>query len=47
MDNDNWLKNVYIKEVNGKLAVSVKPVIVTKIQLPKGKVPQGGGTLPE
>lgn len=46
-DNDNWLKNVYVKEVNGKLTVNTRPVIATKIKLPGGKIPQGGGTLPE
>ncbi|MGE4266619.1 MAG: FAD-binding protein [Deferribacterales bacterium] len=45
MDNDKWLKNIYLTEVNGEIKVDVKPVVVTKYPLPSGKLSQGGGTL--
>ncbi|HUW94927.1 MAG TPA: FAD-binding protein [Anaerolineae bacterium] len=47
MDNDTWLKNVYIKMVDGEIKAETKPVIITSVTPPSGKFPQGGGTLPE
>ena len=44
-DNDNWLKNIYLQEKNGKMEVSTKPVVVTKYKLPSGKTSMGGGVL--
>jgi succinate dehydrogenase/fumarate reductase flavoprotein subunit len=47
MDNDNWLKNVYIKMVDGKLNAYTKPAVITKFVPPSGKFPCGGGTIAE
>ena len=38
MDNDNWLKSVYVKQVNGKMTVTTRPVCVTKVVPPTGRV---------
>ena len=45
MDNDNWLKNVIIKMVDGKFTVTTRPVVATAVKAPPGKIPQGGGTI--
>jgi len=36
-DNDNWLKNVFIKKINGKMATETRPVVVTKVPPPSGR----------
>jgi len=35
-DNENWLKNTVIKQVEGEPIIDTKPVIITKITPPKG-----------
>ena len=47
MDNDNWLKNVYMRLEDGKPVAETRDVVVTTVPLPSGKIPQGGGILPE
>ena len=34
-DNRNWLKNIIIKNVNGKIELTTRPVVVTQFELPK------------
>lgn len=46
-DNERWLRNVYLKQVDGTLTVTTRPVAATRFPLPRGTRPQGGGTLPE
>lgn len=38
MDNDNWLKSVYVKQVKGKMTVTTRPVCITKVVPPTGRV---------
>lgn len=44
-DNDNWIKNVYVREQEGELVVDVRPAVVTDYPAPGGKVHQGGDIL--
>lgn len=46
-DDDRWLQNVYLKQVDGTITATTKPVVATKFQPARGRRPQGGGTLPE
>ena len=41
MDNDNWLKNIYIKQVDGNMVLSTKPIIITKVEPPTGRINLG------
>lgn len=46
MDNDNWLKNIIIKLKDGKPeVVRIQDTVITKWNPPRGKFPQGGGTI--
>lgn len=45
MDNDNWLKNVYIELKNGSFEVSTEETNLTLFKPEPGLIPQGGGTL--
>ena len=48
MDNDNWLKNVYITlDADGRPQAEVRDVVAGYVELPTGKVDLGGGILPE
>ena len=37
-DNDDWLKNIVLRDKNGKIETEPVPVVVTRLQLPKGKM---------
>ena len=37
-DNDNWLRNIYIKQVDSEMRVTTRPIVVTKVKPPSGKV---------
>lgn len=41
MDNDNWLKNIIVKNADGKISLNPQPVVITKLQPPKGIHPYG------
>jgi succinate dehydrogenase/fumarate reductase flavoprotein subunit len=41
-DNDNWIKSVVAKQVDGRCEVSFEPVKITSITPPKGKRPYPG-----
>lgn len=36
-DNDHWLKEIIVGEVNGRMTMRTRPVIVTKIKPPRGR----------
>ena len=36
-NNDKWLKEIIVRQVNGKMALKTRPVTVTKMKLPRGK----------
>jgi hypothetical protein len=36
-NHDKWLKEIVIREANGKMILRTRPVTVTKTKLPKGK----------
>ena len=36
-DNDKWLKEITVKQVNGKMALKTGPVTITKSRPPRGK----------
>lgn len=38
IDNDYWLKKIAVKQVKVKMKLFTKPVVVTKMELPKGKM---------
>ncbi len=40
-DNDHWLKNLVIKQENGRLKLWAEPIVVTKYQPPAGVFPYG------
>ena len=44
-DNDNWIKNVYIREVDGQVQVDVRDAVIVDIPVPDGKIDQGGGII--
>ncbi|WP_302963685.1 FAD-binding protein [uncultured Adlercreutzia sp.] len=45
-DNDNWLKNVYVFERDGKIVTEVREVVGGDVALPEGGTEdQGGGTI--
>lgn len=35
-DNDNWLKNIIIKQVNGEIESTTEPVVITRLEPPSG-----------
>ena len=35
-DNDNWLNEIVVKKVDGKMDITIRPIIVTKISPPRG-----------
>ncbi len=44
-DNDNWIKNVYVKEVDGSFQVDVRDTVITDFPAPAGTFDMGGGVL--
>jgi succinate dehydrogenase/fumarate reductase flavoprotein subunit len=36
-DNDNWLREIIVRQANGRFSLSTRPVTVTKFKLPHGK----------
>jgi len=38
MDNDQWLKEIVVKESEGAMRLSTKPVTVTQMKLPTGRM---------
>lgn len=36
-NNNKWLKEIIVRQVNGKMALKTRPVTVTKMKLPRGK----------
>ena len=36
-DNDKWLKEIIVRQANGKMVLKTRPVTVTKTKLPRGK----------
>lgn len=44
-DNDNWIKNVYLSEKDGKLEVEVKDTALGLVDVPSGTVDQGGDVI--
>jgi len=45
-DNDNWLKNVVVKRVDGEMQVTTKAVTVSFLTPPKGILPYKEATMP-
>ncbi|HEM60766.1 MAG TPA: succinate dehydrogenase, partial [Chloroflexi bacterium] len=41
-DNDNWIKSVVAKQVDGRCEVRLEPVNITSITPPKGRRPYPG-----
>ena len=35
MDNKKWLKNIIVKNVNGEMELTTRPVVVTRFELPE------------
>ena len=44
-DNDNWIKNVYVKEVDGAFEVDVRDTVITDFPAPAGTFDMGGDVL--
>ena len=40
-DYKNWTKNIVVSQVAGKMRLTLKPVVITKLKPPKKKVPYG------
>lgn len=38
MDNDNWLKNIYIKQAGNGMKLSIKPIVISQVEPPCGKI---------
>lgn len=45
MDNDEWIKNVYLKQENGEVVVTTEAVNIIDFEPEPGKFPQGGDSL--
>jgi succinate dehydrogenase/fumarate reductase flavoprotein subunit len=37
-DNDHWLRNIVIKRVNGELKLTTRPVVVSRVDPPRGVI---------
>jgi len=37
-DNKNWLRNIVVQQKDGKMTLSTRPIIVTKVKPPKPAV---------
>ena len=44
-DNDNWIKNIYVTEVDGKPQISIEDTVLGLVEVPGGTNDMGGGTL--
>jgi succinate dehydrogenase / fumarate reductase flavoprotein subunit len=42
VDNDHWLKNIVIKQANGSMELTTKPVVITRFKPPAGVYPYPG-----
>ena len=38
-DNDNWLKNIFVRQFDGEISLCAKPIVATSIVPPKGVQP--------
>jgi len=39
MDNDNWLRNTVIQQIDGQMHVTTHPIVITRLTPPKGVKP--------
>jgi succinate dehydrogenase/fumarate reductase flavoprotein subunit len=42
VDNDHWLKNIVLKQTNGNMELTTKPVVITRFKPPAGVHPYPG-----